>query len=75
MMGDLHEQCMAVKFCFLLGKNVAEMVVMLQTAYKEAALSKTHIYELLSHFKWGEMLIDDQPGSGYALTSWMKKMW
>ena len=51
MMGDLHEQCMAVKFCFLLGKNVAEMVVMLQTAYKEAALSKTHIYELLSHFK------------------------
>jgi hypothetical protein len=44
-MTDSHEQSAAVKFCFLLGKTAAEAVAMLQTTYKEAAMSKTHIYE------------------------------
>jgi hypothetical protein len=34
-------ECAAVKLCFLLGKTAAETVVMLQTAHKEAAMSKT----------------------------------
>ena len=35
----------AVKFCFLLGKNAAETVVMLKTAYKDSAMavSYTHL--------------------------------
>jgi hypothetical protein len=35
------EQLAAVKFCFLLG----ETVVMLETAYREAALGKSQVYE------------------------------
>jgi hypothetical protein len=54
-------ECAAVKLCFLLGKTAAETVVMLQTAYKEAAMSKTQIYEWFSRFKRGEMSTDDQP--------------
>lgn len=35
VMADLSEQRAAVKFCFLLGKNAAETVDMLNTAYKD----------------------------------------
>ena len=69
MMGDLHEQCTAVKFCFLLGKNVVEMVVVLQITYKKGALSKSQVYKWFSHFKQGEMSTDDQPCSRSPLTS------
>jgi hypothetical protein len=31
-----------VKFCFLLGKTAGETIVMLETAYKKAALGKTN---------------------------------
>ena len=64
-MADSHEQHATVKFYFLLGKNVAETVVMMQTAYKERALSKTQVYEWFTRFKRGEMTIDDQPLSGH----------
>jgi hypothetical protein len=53
-MADSLEQRAAVKFCFLLGKTAAETVVMQQTAYKEAAMSKTHFYEWFSRFKRGD---------------------
>ncbi|KAJ8961662.1 hypothetical protein NQ318_021260 [Aromia moschata] len=39
------EQRAAVKFCFLLGKNAAETVLMLKTAYKDDAMGKTQVYE------------------------------
>jgi len=41
--------------CSLLGKSVAETVLMLQEAFKEEALSKTQVYEWYSHFVGGEM--------------------
>jgi hypothetical protein len=37
-MAEKLEQHAPVKFCFLLGKMAKETVVMLKTAYKEAAL-------------------------------------
>ena len=40
-MAEKLEQRSVVKFCFLLGKTAEERVVMLETAYKEAALGKT----------------------------------
>jgi hypothetical protein len=40
-MAEKLEQHVAVKFYFLLGKMAGEIVVMLETAYKEAALGKT----------------------------------
>lgn len=37
------------------------MVVMLQTAYKGAALIKTQVYRWFSYFKQGIMSTDNQP--------------
>ena len=58
-----------MKFCFLLGKMAGETVVMLETAYKEAALGKTQVYEWFSCFRNGELSLADQPRSGRQLTS------
>ena len=43
MMQSLSEQHAAVKFYFLLCKNAAETVVMLNIAYKDDAMGKTHL--------------------------------
>ena len=59
----------AVKFCFLLGKSATETIAMLKTAYGDAALSKTRVYEWFSHFKNGEMSIKDQLRPGRPATS------
>jgi hypothetical protein len=53
-MADKFEQRAAVTFCFLLGKTAGETVVNFETAYKEAALGKTQVYEWFSHFRNGE---------------------
>ena len=58
-----------VKFCFLLGKTVGETVVTLETAYKEAAMGKTQVYEWFSRFRNGELSLADQPRSGRPSTS------
>ena len=68
-MADCREQRAAVKFCFLLGKSAAETIVMLKTAYGDAALSKTRVYDWFSRFKNGEMSIEDQPRSRRPSTS------
>ena len=68
-MADCQEQRAAVKFCFLLGKSAAESIVMLKTAYGDAALNKTRVYEWFSRFKNGEMSIVDQPRSELPATS------
>ena len=52
-MAETKEQRASVKFCFLLGKTAAETVTMLQAAYKDAAMSKTQVYEWFSRFKNG----------------------
>jgi transposase len=48
----------------LLGKTAGETAVILETAYKEAALGKTQVYEWFSHFRNGELSLADQPRSG-----------
>jgi hypothetical protein len=50
-MVDYQEQRTAVNFCFPLGKLATETFVMLNTAYGEAALSKTRVYERFTRFK------------------------
>ena len=42
---DSYEQDAAVKFWSCLGKEAAETVTMPETAYKEAAVSKTQVYD------------------------------
>lgn len=43
MMADLSERRAAVKFCFLLRKNAAQTVQMLNTAYKDSDIGKTRV--------------------------------
>ena len=68
-MTERKEQRAAVKFCFLLGKTAAETVAMLQTAYKDVAMSKTQVYEWFACFKNGQMSLEYQPCSGRPSTS------
>ena len=68
-MAEKKEQRAAVKFCFLLGKTAAETVAMLQTAYKDVAMSKTQVYEWFARFKNGQMSLEDKPRSGRPSTS------
>ena len=70
-MAEKLEQRAVVKFWFLLGKTAGETVVMLETAYKEAALGKTQVYEWFSRFRNGELSLADQPRSGRPSTSRM----
>jgi transposase len=64
-MAEKLGQRAAVKFCSLLGKTV----VMLETAYKKAALGKTQVYEWFSRFRNGELSLADKPCSGRPSTS------
>jgi transposase len=68
-MAEKLELRAAVKFCCLLGKTAGEAVLMLETAYKEAALGKTQVYEWFSRFRNGELSLADQPRSGRTSTS------
>ncbi|VVC43979.1 Hypothetical protein CINCED_3A025691 [Cinara cedri] len=68
-MADLREQCVADKFCFLLGKTGAKTLEMLKTAYKGDTLEKTQVFEWFSRFKSGEMSIDDQARTGRPSTA------
>jgi len=58
-MADLKER-VCVKFCFLLGKTVAETVMMLKEAFKDEAMGITQVYEWFNHFKRGKMSVEDQ---------------
>jgi hypothetical protein len=49
MAKELEERA-TVKFCFLLGKTAGKTVVILKTAYKEAVLRETRVYEWFSRF-------------------------
>jgi len=68
-MADLKEQCVCIKFCFLLGKTAAETVTMLREAVKEEVLSQARVYGWFSRFKRGDMSLEDQPRSGRPSTS------
>ena len=69
LMADLKEQCVCIRFGFLLGKTAAETVTMLQEAFKEEALSQARVYKLFSLFKCGDMSLEDQTPSGHPSTS------
>jgi hypothetical protein len=74
-MSEKLEQRAAVKFCFLLWKMAGDTVVMLETAYKEAALGKTQVYEWFSRFRNCELSLadhlaqDDSPQPKWMKTS------
>jgi hypothetical protein len=52
-MGDFHEQCVCVKFCFKFGKTFSETFEMLKQVFGDEAMSGTQIHKWHKHFKEG----------------------
>ena len=68
-MSDRTEQRIRLRFCFRLGETATEAHEMLQKAFKEEALIRTHVFEWFAPFKRGEMNVEDHPHSGRPSTS------
>ena len=68
-MAEKLEQRSVVKFCLVVGRTAGEAVVMLETAYKDAALGKTQVCKWLSRLRHGELSLAYQPRSGRTSTS------
>ena len=43
---DTLEEGYAIKFCFKLGRNVAEMYEMLQTAFRPSCMNRASVFEI-----------------------------
>ncbi|KAL4083495.1 hypothetical protein QTP88_028811 [Uroleucon formosanum] len=63
------EQCANIKFCFKLGKTVAETLECLKTVYGDEALKKTAVYDWFKRFKNGQESLEDEERSGRPSTS------
>ena len=58
---DTLEEWYAIKFCFKLGKNVAETYAMLQTAFRPSCMNQASVFEWHKRFKEGrESVRDDE---------------
>ena len=68
-MKDLEEQRGCVKFCFKLRKTATETWKMLQQAFGDECMSRTHCFEWYSHFKTGRNSMDEDRRSGRPSTS------
>ena len=58
-----------MKFCFLLGKTLAEICHNAQGRFKDEVMSTTQVYEWSVCFKRGEMSVENQPSCGHPSTS------
>jgi len=52
-MCESTEQCICIKFCFKIGKTATEMYQLLQQAYSEDAMGRTHVFHWFRQFKEG----------------------
>ena len=61
---DTLEDRYAIKFCFILGKNVTETYGMLQTAFRPSCMNRASIFERHKRFKegWGSVRDDERCG-------------
>jgi hypothetical protein len=58
------EQCVCIKFCMKLGKSATETLEMLCEAFGEHSLSWTVVFEWHSHFKAGQLSVEEDEHSG-----------
>ena len=63
-MTDVKDQWICTKFCFKLGKMAWETYRMLKEVFGDNALGQTQTYERFTHFKNGQMSVDDEECSG-----------
>jgi hypothetical protein len=62
------KQRVCIKFCVELSKFATETLEMLHEAFGEHSLSRTAIFELHSHFKAGQVSVEDDERSGRPCT-------
>ena len=58
-MGDFYEQCICVKFCFILEKTFLEIFRMLKQVFGDEVMSKTQTHEWYKCFQEGQTSIED----------------
>ena len=66
-------ECVCVKFCFLLGRTTAQTGTILKEAFKDEAMGTTRVYKWFSHCERGEMSVEDPPHCGLPSTRTHKK--
>lgn len=63
------EQRAAIKFCFKLNKSATQTYHMMITAYGDACLSRSKVFEWYSRFKSGRESLEDDSREGRPSTS------
>jgi hypothetical protein len=58
------KQRVCIKFCIKLSKSTAKTLEMLHDAFGEHSLSLTAVFEWHSHFKAGQVSVEDDERSG-----------
>jgi hypothetical protein len=58
------KQRVCTKFCVKLGKSTAKILEMLLEVFGEHSVSWTAVFEWHSHFKAGQMSVEDDEFSG-----------
>ena len=58
------EQRLTIRFCFKPGKSVTETLQMVNAAYVDPALSRSHVFRWYGRFRDGREDIEDDPMSG-----------
>jgi hypothetical protein len=58
------EQCVCIKFCLNLDKSATETLEMLREAFGEHSLSEAAVFEWHSHFRAGQVSVEDDKRSG-----------
>jgi len=68
-MGDFYEQCVCVKFCFILEKTFLATFRMLKQGFGDEAMSRTQTHEWYKCFQGVRTSIEDNECSGQPSTS------
>jgi len=68
------EQRIYIKFCFKMGKAATETYQLLQQAYGEDAMGRTHVFDWFRLFKEGRTSVENDPRSGRPSTSRNEQM-
>jgi hypothetical protein len=63
------KQCVCINFCMKLVKSTAKTLEILYEAFGEHSLSLTVVFEWQSHFKAGQVSVEDDECSGRLSTS------
>ena len=73
-MFESTEQRICIKFCFKIGKTATETYQLLQQAYGEDAMGRTHVFDWFRRFKEGRTTVESDLRSGRPSISRNEKM-